>query len=79
MTCQYALTGNISFIMFFELYLQYVASNTKLVMYTLCICLYSLQLQEAFAKGLVKPGLNIVSTDHEKHYKNDVVSRKGKW
>jgi len=32
------------------------------------------QLQEAFAKGLVKPGLNIVSTDHKKHYKNDVVS-----
>jgi len=43
-------------------------------MYVFCICLYFLQLQEAFAKGLVKPGLNIVSTDHKKHYKNDVVS-----
>jgi hypothetical protein len=35
-----------------------------------------LQLQEAYAKGLVKPGLNIVSTDHKKHYANDVVSKK---
>lgn len=36
------------------------------------------ELQEAFAKGLVKPGLNIVSTDHKKHYKNDVVQLKRK-
>lgn len=36
------------------------------------------ELQEAFAKGLVKPGLNIVSTDHKKQYKNDVVQLKKK-
>jgi hypothetical protein len=35
-----------------------------------------LQLQEAYAKGLVKPGLNIVSTDDKKHYANDVVSKE---
>jgi hypothetical protein len=34
------------------------------------------ELQEAFAKGLVKPGLNIVSTDHKKHYKNDVLQEE---
>lgn len=37
-----------------------------------------LELQEAYAKGLVKPGLNIVSTDHKKHYANDVVELKRK-
>jgi hypothetical protein len=38
---------------------------------------FFLQLQEAYAKGLVKPGLNIVSTDHKKHSANDVVSKEG--
>jgi hypothetical protein len=37
---------------------------------------FFLQLQEAYAKGLVKPGLNIVSIDQKKHYANDVVSKK---
>lgn len=37
---------------------------------------FFLQLQEAFAKGLVKPGLNIVSTEHKKRYANDDVSKE---
>jgi hypothetical protein len=44
-------------------------------MYEICIWIL-LQLQEAFAKGLVKPGLNIVSTDNKKRYANDDVSKE---
>jgi hypothetical protein len=40
--------------------------------------MYFLQLQEAYAKGLVKPGLNIVSVDQKKNYSNDVVSKESR-
>jgi len=51
MICQCALTGHISFIMFFELYLQYVTSNTKLKscvhsVYVYIFCSYKKHLQK---------------------------------